>query len=193
MEAALSWESVSGLPPEIAAVVPPGAELLQAIVEYPVALPGGTTDSKSDVFALLAEGDELIVMIVEAKRDEVFGPRVSEWLADGRVGKAERLAALQEVLEIESVPAETRYQLLHRAASAVLTARRYRTTRAMVVIQSFSPERRRFADYSAFLALLGLEAGQGSPVQRSFGGVKVTFAWVTSPLSGRDLRDEVSA
>ena len=37
----------------------PGARLLQAIVEYPVPLPGGSNDSMNDVFALLADADGL--------------------------------------------------------------------------------------------------------------------------------------
>ncbi|UWQ16942.1 DUF6946 family protein [Jannaschia sp. M317] len=192
METALCWEEAGGgLPPAIAAVVQPDTRMIQAIVEYPVALPGGGTDSKSDVFALLSDAQGLIACVVEAKRDEPFGPTLGEWRADGRnlSGKVARLDALRDLLGLDRVPDTIRYQLLHRTASAILAARRYHTTRAMMVVQSFSPERRWFDDYGAFLALLGLDARDGAPVMARFSGVDVTFAWVTSPLSGHDLRE----
>jgi len=54
METALAWENASGLPEELAALFP-DARLIQAIVEYPVALPGGGRPSFTDVFALIAD------------------------------------------------------------------------------------------------------------------------------------------
>ena len=184
METAMSWEGAKGLPAEIGTVLP-GMELLQAIVEYPVFLPGGGNVSKNDVFALLRDDDGLIVCMVEAKRDEPFGPRLSEWLLGASEGKRIRLKAICDCLGLDSdaVPGSTRYQLLHRAASAVLTARAYRTTRAIVLVQSFSPEARWFADFAFFCGLFGREAGQGRLVSAELpGNCSLELGWVTSPL-----------
>lgn len=187
METALSWEGASGLPPEVARIFP-DASLLQAIVEYPVILPGGGNASKNDVFALLADRSGQIVCMIEAKRDEPFGPLLSEWLKNASAGKQTRLAAICACLGLKSedVPGEIRYQLLHRAASAVLTAQAYRTDRAAMVVQSFSPERNWLDDFTAFCALLGRDAGPDLNVSTILpNGTALQLAWVTSPLSER--------
>ncbi len=178
MEAAFAWEA--GLPGEIA-VLFPDATLLQAIVEYPVALPGGGQSSKNDVFALLSSAEGLIAVMVEAKRDESFGPTVGEWLRDASAGKIARLTALCEVLGLmrEALPPEIRYQLLHRAASAILTARRYHAC-AVMVIQSFSPEARWFDDFSRFASLMGAAPDK----DRLLGCVctELQIGWASAPL-----------
>ena len=80
MAAALSWEAAKGLPPEIAALLGPDVELLFAIPEHKVALPGGRQESQCDVFALARAGDETIALAVEAKVNEPFAPTVREWM-----------------------------------------------------------------------------------------------------------------
>jgi hypothetical protein len=48
-----------------------------------------------------------------------------------------------------------RYQLLHRTASAVLEAQRYRAREAAMIVQSWSPERDGFDDFAAFATAIG--------------------------------------
>lgn len=50
MAAALSWEAANGVPPEISELFGGSLELLLAIPEHKVALPGGGRESQCDVF-----------------------------------------------------------------------------------------------------------------------------------------------
>jgi len=157
METAFSWEAQKGLPPEIVRLFP-NAELLLAVPEYKVALPGGTRDSQNDVFALLRDDDGIITCMVEAKRNEPFGPTLDEWLKDASQGKLTRLASICKLLGVQpdDLDGTLRYQLFHRAASALVTAKQFHTKRAALVVQSFSPEHCWYDDYQAFTALFGL-------------------------------------
>ena len=157
METALAWENASGLPDEIAALFP-DAQLIQAIAEFPVALPGGKRPSFTDVFALIADREGLMAVMVEAKCNEPFGPTLGEWRMDASLGKADRLSFLCETLGLgPGKLADTlRYQLLHRTASAILTAQHYRVRRAAMVVQSFSPDRAWLDDFIQFAALFGI-------------------------------------
>jgi hypothetical protein len=184
METALSWEAQKAVPPEIAALFP-NADLLQAIVEYPVALPGGDRDSFNDVFALFADEDGLITCMVEAKRDEPFGPTLAEWCSAPSEGRSRRLGFLCDTLNLNAnvLPGTLRYQLLHRTASAVLTARAYRTSRTVMLVQSFSPEHRWFEDYSDFCDQIGLQAKKGALTGTiDLNGVELSLGWVHSPF-----------
>ena len=72
------WEAANGLPPEIASMLEPQgrAELLIAIPEYKVSLPGSSLGaSQNDVFALARVGDLTYAVMVEGKVNEpaVFG------------------------------------------------------------------------------------------------------------------------
>jgi hypothetical protein len=164
MAAALSWEAAQGLPPEIAAILGPGAELLFAVPEHKVALPGGRRESQCDVFAIVRAGDETIAMAVEAKVGEPFGPTVGEWMVGAGTGKTERITFIRDLLGLPDCSIDhVRYQLLHRTAAAALEAGRFKTDRAAMVVQSFSREHRWFEDFAAFTALLGIEADRGKP------------------------------
>jgi len=157
MEAALAWEGASGLPDEIAALFPE-ARLIQAIVEYPVDLPGGRRPSLTDVFALIADREGQVAVMVEAKRDESFSPTLGEWRKDDSPGKADRLSFLCKPLGLGSgrLADTLRYQLLHRTASAILAAQHYGIRRAAMVVQSFSPEHAWLDDFVQFAALFGV-------------------------------------
>lgn len=78
MAAALSWEAAKGVPPEIAELLGGSAELLLAIPEHKVSLPGGSRESQCDVFALVRTFGETMAIAVEAKVSEPFGPTVGE-------------------------------------------------------------------------------------------------------------------
>jgi len=59
-------------------------------------------------------------------------------------------------------PSHTRYQLLHRAASAIITGEQYRSAAALLIVHSFSPERNGWPDYCEFTRLFGVQAEVGS-------------------------------
>ena len=168
MAAASSWESADGFPPEVSAALESGPrelrdlELLMAIPEWKVPLPGGSAASQTDVLALGTNAGGLVVVAVEAKVDEPLGPTLGEKRADASAGQEERLRYLHTVLETQRpLPDSVRYQLLHRSASAVLTARRFHASAAVMLVQSFSPESRWFEDFAAFLAAMGASGTRG--------------------------------
>jgi hypothetical protein len=158
-----SWEAAGGLPPEIArliretpffaGVVP---ELLCGFPEHKVDLPGGRRPSQNDVFALLRVGDYTVSLAVEGKVEESFGPLISEWLKDASDGKKRRLKELCEQLGLnpDRLPPTLRYQLLHRTASAIIEADRFKTDAAAMVVQSFSETATSKDDYLCIVDLL---------------------------------------
>src|SRR3546814_407772 len=73
---AYSWQEANGFPAEVAAVLAdqfPSLELLLALPEHQVPLPGGSRPSQNDVWALARSQDQLISIAVEGKVSESFG------------------------------------------------------------------------------------------------------------------------
>ena len=157
-----SWFHANDLPGSVRAVLEQaeeyrGAELIDAWLERCVDLGDGGRPTQTDLMAVLGIGDRLAVLAVEAKVDESFGPTVAEWLVGASEAKHRRLTYLAGLFGLD--PSECgplRYQLLHRTASAVLEAKRYRATQAAMLVQSFCPNRSWFEDYVAFFAAAGL-------------------------------------
>lgn len=174
MAVAQCWESAGDLPPEIASILDEDAELIFAIPEHKVPLPGGRRESQCDVFALVRSGGRTVAVAVEGKVNEPFGSTVREWLSAGSDGRSRRLAAICELLGCPEPPGDLRYQLLHRTAAAVVEARRMDTAAAAMIVHSFSPDHRWFEDFAAFSNFLGVQA------ERSSGSVRVL-------PDGRDL------
>lgn len=168
-----AWEAADGLPPEIAELFAGSAgfrgkepELLLAIPERKVALPGGQRESQNDVFALVRVGDRTVSVAVEGKVNEPFGPTVGDWLRDASRGKQERMAFLCSSLGIsDPPPADIQYQLLHRTASAVIEAGRFKADAAAMIVHSFSPERMWFDAFERFVGLYGRTADPGGLVE----------------------------
>lgn len=182
MAAALSWEAADQrLPSEVEAILGAGSELLLAIPEHKVALPGGSRESQCDVFALVRHGEETLAVSVEAKVNETFGPKVGDWMTNASDGKHRRMAFLCETLGITGTPrTDLRYQLLHRTVAAVVEARRFGTDRAAMVVQSFSQKHRWFGDFQAFAAELGVEVKRGVGVTYELPcGLPLTLGWAT--------------
>jgi len=181
MSAAKSWEAARGLPQEIATLLS-GANLLLAIPEHKVALPGGGRESQCDVFALVRLTTGTCAMAVEAKVDEPFGPTIGDWMTGASLGKSARLGFLCDLLGLREPDPGLRYQLLHRTAAAVLEARRFGTAQAAMVVQSFSPTHRWFADFAAFAAALGHIAAIGTPIHHVLPDrMPLILGWVSSP------------
>jgi hypothetical protein len=160
------WEAADGFPPEVAAALedarePELADLVPmlAVPEFKVPLPGGKRSSQNDIFVLARSGARPVTIMVEGKVHESFGPELGEWLTEASPGKLKRLAFLQATLGLVVEPAATiRYQLLHRAASALLVAEQYHAAAAVLIVLSFSARRAGWPDYEAFLGLFGVTA-----------------------------------
>lgn len=193
-ELAVSWESQrespSGLPPELFEVLSaheafPNPVLLIGVVEHRVKLDTAKTPSQNDLWCVLATDTGHVSVSVEGKAGEDFDKRLSDWLKSEGDGKARRLAFLCDVLGVETKPdLGLRYQLFHRAASAVLEAKRWRISKAPMLVQSFGESKTALNDYSDFAKFLGLGVARdrvSGPVRTS--GVDLYLAWVHSPLA----------
>lgn len=164
MSAAACWEeSEPQLPSEISNVLEASGErslesleLLVAIPEWEVDLPGGHRASQTDILAITRNELGLVVLGVEAKVDEPFGPTLGEKKLDASAGQLERIAFLERELGCSS-PLENsvRYQLLHRTVSSLLTARAFHADVAVMLVHSFSPKSKWREDFTTFAEAIG--------------------------------------
>lgn len=166
MALAQSWEAARGLPPEIAAMlteIGDAPELLLALPEHKVPLRGSSLGaSQNDLFALVRAGGKTVAMTVEGKVDEPFDRTLGEWLIDASAGKRERLAYLCDLLGLQQpLPGEVHYQLLHRTASALIEAERFKSDAAAMIVHSFSRSGRWFDAFARFAQLFGADAKAG--------------------------------
>lgn len=181
------WEEANGFPAEIRELFAnasehglEGIEVLLAIPEHKVPLPGGNTQSQNDLFVLAKANDQLVSITVEGKVSEPFGPTVGEWIAGGSPGKHQRLDYLKELLGLPNeIDPGVRYQLLHRTASAIIEAQRFNATKAVMIVHSFSQTSEWFEDYSNFLKLFGSVARHGElSWLGEMAGVGLYSAWI---------------
>jgi len=162
MSIAQSWYAAKGFPANILSMLSNAGEPFQSLTplaifpEHPVALPGGATPAQSDVWVLASHINGLASITVEGKISESFGPTLGQWMAKDTDGRNTRIDFLKRLLGLTDVPGATRYQLLHRTASAILEAKRFHANVALIVVQSFSETDEGFDDFQAFCALFGL-------------------------------------
>lgn len=181
---ALSWEKAKGLPRQIAGLFETHTELLLAIPEHKVPMPGRGRGSQCDVFALVRCTDGLIAISVEAKVNEPFGSTIGDWLSKGGQGRADRLDGICRLLEVGTPPAHLRYQLFHRTAAALIEAQRFAAPHAAMVVQSFSPEHRWHEDFAEFCDFLLLPGERDKLHSRILGnGLTLSLAWASAPSS----------
>jgi len=186
------WEAADGFPPEIAQAIRETTEPLLAnlmpllaVPEFKVPLPGGARASQNDLFVLGRSSSGPVSIMVEGKVKEPFGPTLDEWRQEESSGKKERLDFLRHTLSLGAMPAgTTRYQLLHRSASAIITGEQYHAAAAVLLVHSFSEELVGWTDYQGFTRLFGVEAELGS-VQRltSTSTVPLFGLWVVGNCS----------
>lgn len=179
MAAALCWEAADGVPAEISALLGGSVELLLAIPEHKVPLPGGGRASQCDVFALVRVSGDTMALAVEAKVQEPFGPTIGEWMIGASTGKIARLRFICDLLGLKDPPPDAlRYQLFHRTASAIIEAQRFKTDRAAMIVQSFSQEHRWFEDFHAFAGLFGKALEPGGAVTFAVrSNLPLTLGW----------------
>jgi hypothetical protein len=180
------WEAAPGLPPEVGVAFSSSTEPLLAdftpiiaVPEFKVPLPGGDRPSQNDLFLLGGSKAGPVSVMVEGKVSESFGPTMAEWRKDASAGKEERLSFLLRTVGLSIAPDAIRYQLIHRAASAIIEGERYRSVAAVMLVHSFSEARDCWPDYQAFLKLFDVQAEIGR-IQRLPGAQRVPLfaAWV---------------
>jgi hypothetical protein len=158
-------------------------EMLLAVPEWKVPLPGGSRASQTDLFVLARAAQGLVAITVEGKVDEPFDKTVDEWLAgqgSPSTGKQRRLAYLADELGIEvGDVGRLRYQLLHRTVSALIEARRFTARHALMLVHSFSPEALWLDDYLAFATALDAAGPAKDAISRvgERGGVELYVGW----------------
>jgi hypothetical protein len=189
---AYCWESSEGFPPEIAETLGRTDEAalqnltpVLAIPEFKVPLPGGVRPSQNDLFVLAHGAKGTVSIMVEGKVNESFGPTLGEWRGEASQGKESRLRFLLSTLGLMEHPAgSVRYQLLHRAASSVITGEQFRAAAAVILIHSFSEQRVGWSDYQSFATLFGVDAIEGV-VQRLGTSSKIPLfgVWVVGNCS----------
>jgi len=166
---AYRWEASEGFPPEVKEALQRTDEAalqdltpILAIPELKVPLPGGVRPSQNDLFVLARGATGPVSIMVEGKVSESFGPTLGEWRGDASPGKESRLRFLLSTLGLTENPAgSVRYQLLHRAASSVITGEQFRAAAAIMLVHSFSEQRVGWSDYQSFAALFGVDATEG--------------------------------
>lgn len=159
MTAAASWEASAGsLPSEITASLNSAKDayltdlkLLLARPEWEVPLEGGETTSNTDVLAICRNREGLCVLAVEAKVHEDFGPLVGQKRAEASSGQSARLSYLEGLLHVARFDDGLRYQLVHRTASALLTAREFHAGSAVMMVQAWDAPATRRTDFEAFV------------------------------------------
>jgi hypothetical protein len=116
--------------------------------------------SQNYILALMRIGPALLRPL---SNERWTSPLLGEWLVNASPGKLTRLAFLCNVLGLEerTLPHDIYYQLLHRTASAVIEAKRFKTDAAVMLVHSFSPTRRWFDAFAHFASLFGCSAEPG--------------------------------
>jgi hypothetical protein len=179
------WQASEGFPPEISRVLSQRPEFaniepLFIVPERQVALDNHRAPSQNDVWVLAKATSGLVSIAVEGKVDEPFDVTLGEWRAVKSKGRASRLEFLTKTLALtDPLPSSLRYQLLHRAASAVIEAQRFGAAHAVMLVHSFSRDRLWFDDFAAFCSLFGLSPRVGQLVSASASGnIPLHLGWV---------------
>lgn len=158
-----------------------GAVLLDAFAERSTSLNvGRPSHSQSDMLAIMRLSEGLGALSIEAKVDEGFDKTVEAWMGNGSEGKRARLAKLCKLFGIdENAVGQLRYQLLHRTASAVIEAKRYRAAQAAMIVQSWSEKRDGFSDFCTFAEAIGMDAPASGTMTKAvmIGGVDLRLGW----------------
>ena len=189
MALADAWENADGWPAPVATALDGNADLadsqlLLAIPEREVPLPGGSRASQTDLFVLArSPAGDLITIAVEGKAEESFGDQTVEaWRSSQSSGRVERLTHLLGVLGLpdDERLAAIRYQLLHRTASAVIEAsalRREARPDARALVQRNRCSLRRLR---GFAALYADDVGKGRAARvAAFDGITLHLGWVS--------------
>jgi hypothetical protein len=207
-ETAVSWEAASsmkdGLPAPIRGLFAGtnygAVNLIQAIAEHKVPLPGGRACSQCDVWATVSTSLGILSMSVEAKAKESFG---NETLAgflvagkseDSKQNRGLRWDFIRSHLPQISNSDDLRYQILHRCAAAVIEALRLNLKHAAFVVQAFTAPEESFQQFASFCRAVGIEAVRGRLAATSVGGISLGIGWGDCPFAtDREVAATISA
>lgn len=187
---AMAWEGINGFPKEVQRLFEESnislfqnLNILYAFPEFKVPIPGGIRASQNDLYVLAKVAAGTVVIMVEGKVREDFGPLVKEKIAQGQAEK--RLEFLKNKLEIKNNIdiGEIRYQLLHRTVSAILEAERTGAKAALMLVHSFDSNGSHFEDYANFALLYGIAAEPNKiigPIISDSSSIPIYLGWCSS-------------
>ena len=83
-------------------------------------------------------------------------------------------------LHLQGEFAEWQYQLLHRTASAIYEAQRYKCDTALMLVHSFSQRQTSFEDFQSFAHAMGMPISEPGLISaaKTCEGVQVYLGWV---------------
>jgi len=188
---AYSWQEADDFPRSVKRVFKNSGielfrdiEMLIALPEYKVPLPGGRRASQNDIFVLAKGNGQLISIVVEGKVDESFGEVIGDWKLKDGGGKKVRLKFLCDVLQLDVNKIDhIRYQLLHRTASVVIEAKKFNAQNALMLVHAFKKTKEHydqsFRDYGQFLELFDAEGKPDSiALGKKIDSINLYFGWV---------------
>lgn len=194
MEMARAWHHAQAFPPAVAEVLargPFGTLVVErGIAECLTEVPGAGRPSHTDLMVEARGPAGRVVIGVEAKVREAFGPRVDAWLNKEEPGRPRsnkelRLRGLCAELGLGPEAATTlalRYQLLHRSWAALAHAKETGARAAVLLVHSLADgeDEDNLADYRAFTRALGFVAADlTAPMYLGVrGGLPFWGAWV---------------
>jgi len=132
--------------------------------------------------------------MVEGKHSQSFGDLISEWKISNSnnktmsSGKKERLSFLIKCLNTNEDGIDNlRYQLFHRTVSAILTAGKYGTKKAIMMVHSFSANNESYEDFDAFAKKLGfMPKKQWFTKYRKIGNINLSLGWIHNYVTGEE-------
>lgn len=185
---AYCWQEVDDFPESVRNVFEKSGielfhkiEFLFAFPEYKVSLPGGSHPSQNDIFILAKGNNQLVSIMVEGKVSEQFGETIAEWKKENSEGKQTRLKFLLKKLQLENNQIDAiRYQILHRTASAIIEAEKFKAENALMLVHSFSQSDEWFDDYQQFLTLFNLKGIKPDSLIRAknINGIDLYLSWI---------------
>lgn len=158
-ELAHKWMDADGIPDQVLKLLNTknfrNSTLIEAYFERETKMPGRGAGSNTDLLAICEASGIRFVMGVEGKVDEEFGCLVSKYKV--KPNRQKRFKGIVDVLggDYNSI-GNLRYQLLHRTASAVIEARQFGVSKAIMLVHSFDPHNALFEDFKAFASWLNI-------------------------------------
>jgi hypothetical protein len=204
MELAVSWtlarNTSRGMPAAVAGLLDAHEEFADASAEFAIPelrtkLPGGSTASQTDLWALLRNQRGTIGLSVEGKALEPFGETVDRWLGTSRPdrppsnGRLERLKFLASRLGLDpSTLGALRYQLLHRTVASLIEAENWRATSAVMLVQRFADDKAEEAaswcDFREFAWRLQAQVQPDAVVRASVpGNIPLYLGWLNCDVA----------
>lgn len=196
------WTRATGLPAKVSEVLAKApeyarAEILHGFFEHQTALDDYRGPSVTDLLLFMRIPDGLAVAAIEGKVDEAFDLSVADKRRQiaanperrERSNWSRRLDLLCNGLGLDHAKVDPiAYQLIHRTAAAVIEARRYGASHALMLVHSFAIDNPkfseklgdRFGDYSSFAELLGFRTAIKDSVTESkkIGGISLRLGWI---------------